>query len=469
MAQAERERLRVVMFPWLAHGHITPYLELARRLTLPTTTTSPIDVTVHLVSTPINLATIAHHETDRISLVPLHLPAVEDGDLPASLHTTRHLPPRLMPKLKRACDLAAAAFGAILDEISPDVVVYDFIQPWAPLEAEKRRIPAVHFSTCSAAATAFFAHGLLGERGAFPFDAISLGGDGEDARHVEITCRDDDDGEGVVAERDRLPLSLARSSEFVAVKTCDEIEQKYIDYLSNLIGKEIVPCGPLLVHDSGLESERVIRWLNGKETRSVVFVSFGTEYFMSEKQLSRMARGLELTGAKFLWVVRFPAAAEGSDGDGAVARAMPGWFTPSAEKGMVVEGWAPQRRVLGHRACGAFVTHCGWSSVVEAMAAGVPMVAMPLHIDQPINAGLAAELGVAARVVAPLGEEFEAEDVACAVSAVMTRSEEAEAMRRRARELREVVARRDADDAAQIGALVHRMARLCGKAVAVPN
>ena len=33
MAQAEREHLSVVMFPWLAHGHITPYLELARRLT----------------------------------------------------------------------------------------------------------------------------------------------------------------------------------------------------------------------------------------------------------------------------------------------------------------------------------------------------------------------------------------------------------------------------------------------------
>jgi UDP:flavonoid glycosyltransferase YjiC (YdhE family) len=92
---------------------------------------------------------------------------------------------------------------------------------------------------------------------------------------------------------------------------------------------------------------------------------------------------------------------------------------------------------------------------MESLAAGVPMVVLPLHIDQP----LAAELGAAV--------------VACAVRTVM-RGEDGKAVRRRATELREVVARNDADDA-QIGALLQRMARLCGKGqqgsqqVAVPN
>ena len=171
MAQAEREHLGVVMFPWLAHGHITPYLELARRFTSTDRRAAGdnIDVTVHLVSTPVNLSAISRHQTSRIRFVELHLPAAPG--LPPELHTTKHLPPRLMPALKRACDLAAPRFGALLDELRPDLLLFDFLYPWAPLEAAARGVPAVHLSTCSAAATSFFVHYLGSARagGAFPF------------------------------------------------------------------------------------------------------------------------------------------------------------------------------------------------------------------------------------------------------------------------------------------------------------
>ncbi|KAF8656602.1 hypothetical protein HU200_060667 [Digitaria exilis] len=473
MAQAEREQLSVVMFPWLAHGHINPYLELARRLT--TTDHGDMDVVVHLVSTPVNLASIAHSQTDKIHLVELHLPSLPD--LPPSLHTTKHLPAHLMPSLKRACDLAAPRFGALLDDLRPDVLLYDFLQPWAPLEAAARGVPATHFSTCSAAATAFFVHCLGGDGDraprAFPFESIGLGTAEEEAKYTELFVMREDPN-ALVSERDRLLLSLARSSEFVAVKTCAELERRYMDYLSELLGgKEIIPCGPLLV-DSGDpprqstaaadESERVMRWLDGQEPGSVVLVSFGSEYFMSEHQIEQMARGLELSGERFVWVVRFPKNAGDEDdehrGGAAPARALPRGFAAGA-RGLVVEGWAPQRRVLGHGSCGAFVTHCGWSSVMESLAAGVPMVALPLHIDQPLGANLAAELGAAVRVPQERFGEFRAEDVARAVREVV-RGEEGKALRRRAGELREVVARNDADDAL-LGNLVRRMARLCGK------
>lgn len=465
MAQAEREQLRVVMFPWLAHGHINPFLELARRLT----TTSGADVVVHLVSTPVNLAAIAHRRTDRIRLVELHLP--EQPGLPPALHTTRHLPARLMPVLKRACDLAAPRFGALLDDLRPDVLLYDFIQPWAPLEAAKRGVPAAHFSTCSVAATAFFVHCLGGGGGAatdrspggFPFEAIGMGSADEESKYTELFVMRNEDDDALIPERDRLLLSLARSEGFVAVKTCAELERTYMDYLSQLLGggKEIIPCGPLLVGDDGdqIDSEpgrRVVRWLDAQDPASVVLVSFGSEYFMSERQIAEMARGLELTGERFLWVVRFPKSPDEDDA-GDAARAMPRGFTPA--RGLVVEGWAPQRRVLEHRACGAFLTHCGWSSVMESLAAGVPMVALPLHIDQPISANLAVEVGAAVRVPQERFGEFRAEDVAIAVRDVM---KEGQAVRRRAGELREVVRWNDADDT-QVDALLRRMARLCGK------
>uniref|UniRef100_A0ACD5YBB9 Uncharacterized protein n=1 Tax=Avena sativa TaxID=4498 RepID=A0ACD5YBB9_AVESA len=464
MAQAERERMRVVMFPWLAHGHINPFLELARRLTA---VASGVDVVVHLVSTPANLASLARHKTDKIKLVELHLPTLPD--LPPALHTTKRLPAHLMPVLKRACDFAAPRFGALLDELRPDILVYDFIQPWAALEAAARGVPAVHLTTCSAAATAFILHGLKNDRDpvAFPFEAISLGGPDEDAKYIApmLAVREDGDT-SQVPERDRLPLTMARSSGFVAVKTCADIEQKYMDYLSQLVGKEIVPTGPLLT-DGGASadehggSERVMRWLDGEQPGSVVLVSFGTEYFMSERQMAQMARGLELSGVPFLLVVRFPEAEDNVSG---AARSMP----PSTARGMVVEGWVPQRRVLSHPSCGAFLTHCGWSSVLESMAAGVPMVALPLHLDQPMNANLAVEVGAAAaRVKQERFGEFTAEEVARAVRAAVN-GKEGEAARRRARELREVVARNNSDDG-QVAALLQRMARLCGKAQTVPN
>ncbi|CAN6219908.1 unnamed protein product [Urochloa humidicola] len=467
MAQAEREQLRVVMFPWLAHGRINPYLELARGLT--SSDHGDLNVTVQLVSTPANLTALAHRQTDRIRFVELHLPSLPD--LPPALHTTKHLPPRLMPVLKRACDLAAPRFGKLLDALRPDVLLYDFLQPWAPLEAAARGVPAAHLSTCSAAATAFFVHLLGADRAhqAFPCEAMRLGTPEEEAKYTELFVLREDPA-ALVSERDRLLLSLARSSGFVAVKTCADIERPYMDYLSELLGgKEIVPVGPLLVDDSGgagdgAETERIMRWLDEQEQGSVVLASFGSEYFMSEKQIAEMARGLELSSERFVWVVRFPKSSigDGDDDDyGGAARALP--------RGLVVEGWAPQRRILSHGACGAFLTHCGWSSVMESLAAGVPMVALPLHIDQPLGANLAAELGAAARVPQERFGEFRAEDVASAVRAVV-RGEKGKAMKRRAAELREVVARNDADDK-QVGDLVRRMARLCGKGqrVAVPN
>jgi hypothetical protein len=465
MAQAERERMTVVMFPWLAHGHINPFLELARRLT--TVASDDVDVVVHLVSTPANLAPLARHQTDRIRLVELHLPALPD--LPPALHTTKRLPARLMPVLKRACDLAAPRFGKLLDDLRPDILLYDFIQPWAPLEAAARGVPAVHFSTCSAAATAFFVHCLKNDSvpTAFPFETISLGSGDEDAKYTALLAIRCDGGTALVPERDRLPLSMERSSGFVAVKTCADIEHKYMDYLSQLIGKEIVPTGPLLADGGGSEhehggGERIMRWLDGEQPASVVLVSFGSEYFMSESQLAEMARGLELSGVPYLWVVRFPDAEDDVRG---AARSMPAGFAPA--RGIVAEGWVPQRRVLSHQSCGAFLSHCGWSSVLESMAAGVPIVALPLHIDQPLNANLAAEVGAAALVKQEWFGEFTAEEVARAVRATVN-GKEGEAARRRARDLREVVARNDGDDA-QIAALLQRMARLCSKGQAVPN
>ena len=49
-----------------------------------------------------------------------------------------------------------------------------------------------------------------------------------------------------------------------------------------------------------------------------------------------------------------------------------------------VETWVPQADVLGHAA--AIVCHCGFGTMLGALAAGAPIVAVPLFADQPYNA-----------------------------------------------------------------------------------
>ncbi|GAB2931315.1 glycosyltransferase [Micromonospora polyrhachis] len=58
--------------------------------------------------------------------------------------------------------------------------------------------------------------------------------------------------------------------------------------------------------------------------------------------------------------------------------------------------FVPQRTLLP--ACDLFLTHAGFNSTGEAVAAGVPMVAVPAVADQPPNARRIAELGLGLRL-----------------------------------------------------------------------
>ncbi|EMS47546.1 Limonoid UDP-glucosyltransferase [Triticum urartu] len=106
-----------------------------------------------------------------------------------------------------------------------------------------------------------------------------------------------------------------------------------------------------------------------------------------------------------------------------------------------IVAWCPQGRVLRHGAVGCFVTHCGWNSVTEALAAGVPVVAYPWWSDQFTNAKfLVEEFGVGVRLPAPVTQDgFRA-----CIEEVMS-GPEAVAIRRRATAWKEEAAAALAD------------------------
>ncbi|KAK8346980.1 hypothetical protein V6Z12_A07G254000 [Gossypium hirsutum] len=77
------------------------------------------------------------------------------------------------------------------------------------------------------------------------------------------------------------------------------------------------------------------------------------------------------------------------------------------DRGLVVKSFAPQVVVLNKDSIGGFVTHCGWNSVLEAVVAGVPMIAWPLYAEQHLNRNILVEdMKMAIRVEQMEGDGF---------------------------------------------------------------
>uniref|UniRef100_A0A7N2MTU4 Glycosyltransferase n=1 Tax=Quercus lobata TaxID=97700 RepID=A0A7N2MTU4_QUELO len=152
--------------------------------------------------------------------------------------------------------------------------------------------------------------------------------------------------------------------------------------------KTIGPAIPSIYLDKRLEDDKdygvhlfkpdvdaCMKWLDTKETNSVVYTSFGSLASLGEKQMDELTGGLKNINCYFLWVVR----------ETEQKKLPPNFLQETSEKGLVVS-WCPQLEVLAHKAIGCFMTHCGWNSTLEALSLVVPMVALPIWTDQPTNA-----------------------------------------------------------------------------------
>lgn len=194
-----------------------------------------------------------------------------------------------------------------------------------------------------------------------------------------------------------LPKSAA-----VIVNTFESLEPKYLkamrdgDCTPDYTSVPPIYCiGPLIASDSHKQGDRhgCLNWLDLQPKESVVFLCFGSLGLFTAEQLKEIALGLEKSGHRFLWVVRAPPPSLQDKSTHFKPVAEPdldvllpdGFLDRTKERGLVVKSWAPQVAVLSHESVGGFVTHCGWNSVLEAVSAGVPMVAWPLYAEQKFN------------------------------------------------------------------------------------
>ncbi|KAL0416037.1 UNVERIFIED_CONTAM: Flavonol 3-O-glucosyltransferase F3GT2 [Sesamum latifolium] len=148
---------------------------------------------------------------------------------------------------------------------------------------------------------------------------------------------------------------------------------------SNL-SPNILSIGPLLANGQSAgsfcsEDSTCLSWLDKQPKSSVVYVAFGSTSRFSQQQLDELGLGLELMGRPFLWV------AWSGLKDVSTPVYMNEYTERVAGRGKIVE-WAPQEAVLAHPSTACFVTHCGWSSFMESLSMGVPLLCWPYFGDQ---------------------------------------------------------------------------------------
>ncbi|KAK3124723.1 hypothetical protein QOZ80_7BG0591280 [Eleusine coracana subsp. coracana] len=420
--------LHVVVFPWLAFGHMIPFLELSKRLAW-----RGHDVT--FVCTPRNavrLGAVPPELSARVRVATLELPAVEG--LPKGAESTADVPQEKVGLLKKALDGLAAqtwvwpiaeeheiAWAMML--IIP-VSFLAFVGPKHESEAHPRSEPEDYMVPPPW----------------IPFPS-TLAYRRHEAEWMAAAFRPNASG---VSDSHRFWQMHRPSCRLIVHRSCPEAEPLMFELTTQLFGKPVVPAGLLLPDD--LEEDEddpvngvvaassddpssfsaTMRWLDAQPRRSVLYVALGSEAPVTAAHVLELARGLELSGARFLWALRRPTGLLRDDG----------FEARVAGRGVVSVGWVPQVRVLAHAAVGAFLTHCGWGSVGEGLFRyGHPLVMLPFIVDQGLIARAMAERGVGVEVPRNDDGSFCGEDVAAAVRQVM----DGEALSRNARELQKVV------------------------------
>ncbi|EAZ36908.1 hypothetical protein OsJ_21252 [Oryza sativa Japonica Group] len=325
---------RVVLFPSLGVGHLAPMLELAAvciRHGLAVTVAVPDPAT----TAPAFSAALRKYASRLPSLSVHPLPPPPHPPASSGADAAAHPLLRMLAVLRAH----APALGDLLrGPHAARALVADMFSVYALDVAAELGVPGYLLFCTGATNLAVFlrlprfcagSSGSLRELGDAP---VSFPGVRPlPASHLpeEVLDRGTDISAAMLDAFDRMA-----DARGILVNTFDALEGPGVAALrdgrclSNRATPPVYCVGPLIT-DGGAEEERhpCLAWLDAQPERSVVFLCFGSRGALSPEQVA----------------------------------------------------------VLQHASTGAFVTHCGWNSTLEAVAAGVPMVCWPLDAEQWMN------------------------------------------------------------------------------------
>uniref|UniRef100_A0A0A9A8D3 Glycosyltransferase n=1 Tax=Arundo donax TaxID=35708 RepID=A0A0A9A8D3_ARUDO len=467
-AGAQRQRPHLVFFPFPAQGHVTPAFQLAKLLHH----RHGFDVT--FVHTEHNRRRLLRTRgPDALAGSPgFRFAAVPDGLPPSDEDAAQD-----MAALHRSLETTVPHFKQLVSGLPAPATSCCLVSDVEHIlrAAEEISMPRVTFWITSASSfMAFQQCQQLVAKGLVPLkDAEQLRNEYLDSTVVDwvpglpkamrlrdfpsfIRTTDPDDAALAMTLRSMECHRTVPSA--VIFHTFEELEGNVISAMSTILPPiyAVGPLPPLLRQVGGdgdpaavdttlgssnlsKENRACLDWLAGKRPNSVVFASFGSLVSLTSEQLVELAWGLANSGHEFLLVIRNDQRrrqVKGGDADDATAGLLPPELLAAAAKGRgLVTSWCPQEAVLRHEAVGAFLTHCGWNSMLESLCAGVPMLCWPFAGDQQPNGRLACTEW---RVGVEIGEGAGREEVEMAVRQVMG-GERGEELRKSAMDWKEKV------------------------------
>ncbi|XP_012087486.1 scopoletin glucosyltransferase [Jatropha curcas] len=459
MGNLGHQQLHISFFPFMAHGHVIPTVDMAKLFAFRGHKTT-------IITTPANEPLISktiQRTKDLgfdINIQILKFPSVEAG-LPEGCENLDSVisydnSQDIMDRFWLATAKLEEPLEKLLQEFKPNCLVADMFFPWATDAAAKSGIPRLvfhgtsFFSLCAGESIRLYEPHKKVLSDSEPFVIPNLPGEIKITRkQLPVFFREE--AENNFTKMIKASKESELKSFGVVVNSFYELEQAYADHYRNVLGRKAWHIGPVSLCNRGMEDKaqrgkeasidehECLKWLNSKKSNSVIYICFGSVSSFTDSQLKEIAIALEACGQNFIWVVRRNQNSERNEQE---------WLPEGYEKrmegkGLIIRGWAPQMLILEHEATGGFVTHCGWNSTLEGVSAGKPMVTWPVSAEQFYNEKLVTEvlkigIGVGAKEWVRLhGDYVKSEAIEKAISRVME-GEEAEEMRSRARKLGEM-------------------------------
>ncbi|XP_010514991.1 PREDICTED: UDP-glycosyltransferase 76E6-like [Camelina sativa] len=372
MERREAKR-RIVLVPIPAQGHVTPMLQLGKAL----------------YSKGFSITVVEGH-FNQVSSSSQHFPGFQFVTLKESLPESEFQ--RLggiefMIKLNKTSEASFKdCIAQLLLQQGSDIacIIYDEFMYFCGAAAKAFNLPSIIFTTTSA--TNYVSRCVRSKLNADKF-LVDMEDPEMQEQVVEnlYPLRYKDLPTSGLGPLDRLfefcrEVANKRTASAAIINTVSCLESSSLSWLEQNIGIPMYPIGPLHMTtfppSSLLDEDRsCIEWLKKQKPRSVIYISLGSIFDMGTKEVSEMAWGLCDGNQPFLWVIR--------DGSESLPEEV---STMVSERGGYIVKWAPQIEVLGHPAVGGFWSHCGWNSTLESIAEGVPMICMPFHGEQMLNA-----------------------------------------------------------------------------------
>ncbi|XP_015887659.3 hydroquinone glucosyltransferase-like [Ziziphus jujuba] len=404
---AMKQKFHIAILPSPGISHLIPFVEFAKRLLLQN---NNFHVTCIIPNNgPPSKATKAIVESLPTSIDSIFLPPVSFNDFPNGIVPILQIiltMSRSLPSLRHV--LESLVSKAHLSAFLTDLFGTDTLDV-----AKEFNIPAFIFFPSPATVLSLF---LMAPKldVTVPCEFRDLPGPMEIPGAIPIRGKDlPEPFQNRKSEIYKCFLNLAKrltEVEGIMVNTFTDMEFGAIKAMQHqkgepncIISPPVYPIGPIIQTGSSSDDHgsECSTWLDNQPCGSVLYVSFGSGGTLSTEQLKELALGLEMSGQKFLWVVRrsneLPSAAylnsQLSQGDFDPSEVLPNGFLGRTKgQGLVVASWAPQIEILRHGSTGGFLTHCGWNSTLEGVMFGKPLIAWPLFAEQEMNAVMLVEV-----------------------------------------------------------------------------